>query len=69
MTVEQLERGERLIKDIREYEKRLQCAENGDIIVIYNDTRIHLTEDIYQEMIVKQIKNDLDFLKERFEKL
>jgi len=69
MTVEQLERGQRLLKDIKEYERRLQYAERGEIILRYDGSEISLTEDIFKELVVTQIKKDLGFLKERFESL
>lgn len=69
MTVEQLERGQQLLKDIKEYERRLQYAERGEIILRYDDSEVYLTEDIFEELIITQIKKDLAFLKERFESL
>lgn len=69
MTVEQLERGQRLLKDIKEYERRLQYAERGEIILWYDGSEISLKEDIFKELVVTQIKKDLGFLKERFESL
>lgn len=69
MTVEQLERGQRLLQDIKEYERRLQYAERGEIIVRYDGSEVYLTEDIFQELVITQIKKDLRFLKERFESL
>lgn len=69
MTVEQLERGQRLLQDIKEYERRLQYAERGEIILRYDGSVISLTEDIFKELVVTQIKKDLAFLKERFESL
>ena len=69
MTVEQLERGQRLLKDIKEYERRLQYAEGGKLIVRYAGNEVYLTEDIFQELVITQIKKDLKFLKERFESL
>ena len=69
MTVEQLERGQQLLKDIEEYEWRLKCAENGLICIKYNGSEINLDEDIFNELISAQIKKDLDFLKEGFESL
>lgn len=69
MTVEQLERGQRLLKDIKEYERRLQYAEGGELIVRYAGSEVYLTEDIFQELVIIQIKKDLEFLKERFESL
>ena len=69
MTVEQLERGQRLLKDIKEYERRLQYAERGEIILRYDGSEISLIEDIFEELVITQIKKDLKFLKERFESL
>lgn len=69
MTVEQLERGQRLLQDIKEYERRLQYAERGEIIARYDGGEVYLTEDIFKELVVTQIKKDLGFLKERFESL
>lgn len=69
MTIEQLERGQRLLKDIKEYENRLRCAERGEIIARYDGREVSLTEDIFKELVVTQIKKDLAFLKERFESL
>jgi hypothetical protein len=69
MTVEQLERGQRLLQDIKEYERRLQYAERGEIILRYDGSEISLTEDIFEELVITQIKKDLGFLKERFESL
>ena len=69
MTVEQLERGQRLLQDIKEYERRLQYVERGEIILRYDGSEISLTEDIFEELIITQIKKDLAFLKERFESL
>ena len=69
MTVEQLERGQRLQKDIKEYERRLQYVESGEIILRYDGNEVSLTEDIFEELIITQIKKDLAFLKERFESL
>lgn len=69
MTVEQLERGQRLLQGIKEYERRLQYAERGEIIVRYDGSEVYLTEDIFQELVITQIKKDLRFLKERFESL
>ena len=69
MTVEQLERGQRLQKDIKEYERRLQYVERGEIILRYDGNEVSLTEDIFEELIITQIKKDLAFLKERFESL
>jgi hypothetical protein len=69
MTVEQLERGQRLLQDIKEYERRLQYAERGELIVRYDGSEVYLTEDIFQELVITQIKKDLKFLKERFESL
>lgn len=67
--VEQLERGQQLLKDIKEYEKRLRYAESGEIILRYDGNEVSLTEDIFEELIITQIKKDLAFLKERFESL
>lgn len=69
MTVEQIERGQRLLKDIEDYEYRLKCSENGLICVKYQGSEIYLDDDIFNEIISAQIKKDLNFLKERFEKL
>jgi len=69
MTVEQLERGQRLLQDIKEYERRLQYAERGEIIARYDGGEVYLTEDVFQELVITQIKKDLRFLKERFESL
>lgn len=69
MTVEQLEQGQRLLQDIKEYERRLQYAERGEIIARYDGSEVRLTEDIFQELVIAQIKKDLRFLKERFENL
>lgn len=69
MTVEQMERGQQILKNIEDYENRLQCAENGLICVKYQGQEIYLDEDIYNELISTQIKKDLNFLKERFENL
>jgi len=69
MTVEQLERGQRLLQDIKEYERWLQYAERGKIILRYDGGEISLTEDIFNEIITAQLKKDLNFLKERFESL
>ena len=69
MTVEQLERGQRLLKDIQEYEMRLRYAEAGDLVIRYGNSEVRLTEDIFQELVIAQLKKDLDFLKERFESL
>ena len=69
MTVEQLERGQQLLKDIKEYENRLRYAERGEIIARYDGCEVSLTEDIFKELVIPQIKKDLAFLKERFESL
>lgn len=69
MTVEQLERGQLLLKDIKAYELRLLYAEKGNLILRYGSGEINLDEDIFQELIITQIKKDLKFLKERFESL
>lgn len=69
MTVEQLEQGQRLLQDIKEYERRLQYVERGEIIARYDGGEVYLTEDIFQELLITQIKKDLRFLKERFESL
>lgn len=69
MTVEQLERGQRLLQDIKEYERRLMYAERGEILVRYDGGEVYLTEDIFKELVITQIKKDLGFLKERFESL
>lgn len=69
MTVEQLERGQRLLKDIKEYEQRLRYAEKGELIVICDGREVYLTEDIFKELVITQLKKDLNFLKERFESL
>ena len=69
MTVEQLERGQRLLKDIEEYERRLQYAKQGEIIVRFDGSEVSLDEDIFNEIITAQLKKDLNFLKERFESL
>ena len=69
MTIEQLERGQRLLQDIKEYERRLQYAERGEIILRYDGSEVSLTEDIFEELVITQIKKDLEFLKERFESL
>lgn len=69
MTVEQLERGKQLLENISDYENRLQCAENGLICIKYQGCEIYLDEDIYNDVIITQIKKDLNFLKERFDNL
>lgn len=67
MTVEQLERGQRLLKDIEEYEERLHYVENGLLIVRYQGCELELDEDIFRELILTQLRKDLNFLKERFD--
>lgn len=69
MTIEQLERGQRLLHDIKEYERRLEYAEKGKIIVRYDACEAYLSEDIFSELIIAQLKKDLAFLKERFESI
>lgn len=69
MTVEQIERGQQLLKDIEDYEWRLKCSENGLICVKYQGSEIYLDDDIFNEIISAQLKKDLNFLKERFENL
>lgn len=67
--VEQLERGQKLLQDIEEYERRLQYAKQGEIFVRFDGSEVSLDEDIFNEIIIAQLKKDLNFLKERFENL
>lgn len=69
MTIDKLERGQQLLKNIEDYESRLHAVENGLIVARYQGQEIFLEEDIFNELIATQIKKDLNFLKERFEKL
>lgn len=69
MTVEALERGKNLLKNIEDYEKKIDCVEHGAISVHWDGKVVWLEEDIFREIILAQLKKDLDFLKERFEQL
>lgn len=69
MTVEKLERGQQLLKNIKDYEEKIECVEHGDISVDCDGKVVWLEEDIFREIILAQLKKDLNFLKERFESL
>lgn len=69
MTVEKLERGQQLLKNIKDYEEKIECVEHGDISVDWDGKVVWLEEDIFREIILAQLKKDLNFLKERFESL
>lgn len=69
MTVEALEQGQKLLKNIDDYEEKIDCVEHGEISVHWNGKVIWLEEDIFREIILAQLKKDLNFLKERFEQL
>lgn len=69
MTIEALERGQKLLKNIEDYEEKIECVEYGEIYVNNDGRIIELEEDIYREIILAQLNKDLNFLKERFESL
>lgn len=69
MTAEQLERGQKLLKNIEDYEEKIDCVEHGAISVHYDGRVVWLDDDIFKEIILAQLKEDLNFLKERFESL
>ena len=69
MTAETLERGQKLLKTIEDYEEKIQCVENGAISVHFDGKVVWLEEDIFREIILAQLNKDLNFLKERFEQL
>lgn len=69
MTIEALKRGKELLKNIEDYEEKIDCVEHGAISVHYDGKVVWLEEDIFREIILAQLNKDLNFLKERFESL
>lgn len=69
MTVDALERGQKLLKNIEDYENKIDCVEHGAISVHWDGKVVWLEEDIFREIILAQLNKDLNFLKERFEQL
>jgi len=64
-----LERGRQLLKNIEDYEEMIECVEHGDISANWDGKVVWFEEDIFREIILAQLKKDLDLEYKRLLKM